>query len=151
MKPKDHADIITHLTNKLLVHYNTIGSVYPVVGNHEGIPRDHMKWEANGTNWLLELTAKLWSPWLTPESQETMRKCGHYSQLHPGTKLRIIALNSFVRGSTNSYIWDNTTDVCGELAWLRNTLELTEKNGEKALIICHFPPYDYFSTIRNFH
>jgi len=151
MNPIDHRHIIQNLTNKLLVHHNRIGDVYPVVGNHEGLPRDHMKWEPDGSNWLLDMVSEIWKPWLTQESYETMKKCGHYSQLHPGTKLRIVALNSFVRGSTNSYLWDNTTDVCGELVWLEKTLNKAEQNGEKALIISHFPSWNGFGTIRIFN
>eukprot|EP01022_Parablepharisma_sp_SALTPOND_P004333 TRINITY_DN120107_c0_g1_i1.p1 TRINITY_DN120107_c0_g1~~TRINITY_DN120107_c0_g1_i1.p1 ORF type:complete len:603 (+),score=40.66 TRINITY_DN120107_c0_g1_i1:115-1809(+) len=148
MTREDHRNIIGHVTNKLLVHHNKLGDVYPVIGNHEGLPRDHMEWDENGSNWLLEIIAELWAPWLTPDSRESLRKCGHYTQLHPGTNLRIIALNSLVRGSTNSYIWGNTTDVCGELSWLQRVLDYAEKHDEKALIIEHYPPNDWFSTIQ---
>jgi len=145
-KPEDHIGIIRTLTNKLLENHKGIGAVYPVIGNHEGLPRDHMDWNENGTNWLLENVAEIWSPWLTKESQESMKKCGRYTQIHPNTNLRIIALNSFVRGATNSFIWNNVTDVCGEIAWLEKTLEHAEKSNEKVLIISHFPTHDGFGT-----
>ena len=73
-----------------------------------------------------------------------MRRFGRYSQLHPGTKLRIIGLNGFVRGATNSFIWSNITDRWGEIAWLRKELDECEKNDERAIIIQHIPPFDSF-------
>ncbi|MDR3549180.1 MAG: metallophosphoesterase [Candidatus Pacebacteria bacterium] len=148
MNPSDHKFIITNMTTKLLEHYNKLGSVYPVFGNHDSLPRDHMQFVPNASHWLRELCADLWAPWLTPESVEGMRECGHFTQVHPGTHLRIVALNSFVRGSTNSYIWSNITDRCGELSWLQRTLEHSEKAGEKVLIIGHFPPREGFSVNR---
>lgn len=85
----------------------------------------------------------MWSPWLTKES---MRKYGRYAQLHPGTKLRIIALNCFVQDVMNSYTWRNATDPMGELVWLNEALKSVEDNKEKALIIGHYPPYNAFGN-----
>ncbi len=70
-----------------------------------------------------------------------MRRYGRYAQLHPGTNLRIIALNSFVQDALNSYTWINMTDPMGELRWLEETLRGCEIRGEHALIIGHFAPY----------
>ena len=40
-------------------------------------------------------------------------KMGSYSQLHPGTKLRIIGLNTLVYDMMNSYLWKNATNPLG--------------------------------------
>ena len=76
-----------------------------------------------------------------------MRLYGRYHQLHPGTNLRIIALNPFVQDVLNSYIWYNVTDGHGQHVWLREVLDSCEKKGEHALIINHFPPYNSAADI----
>eukprot|EP00831_Metopus_contortus_P036071 TRINITY_DN2861_c0_g1_i4.p2 TRINITY_DN2861_c0_g1~~TRINITY_DN2861_c0_g1_i4.p2 ORF type:complete len:119 (+),score=7.96 TRINITY_DN2861_c0_g1_i4:238-594(+) len=78
--------------------------------------------------WIFEFVADLWSTWLDKESQESMRKYGRYSQLHPGTNLRIIGLTSFVQDVLNSYIYGNITDRLGQLRWLNQTLYPSEQN-----------------------
>lgn len=74
-----------------------------------------------------------------------MRKYGRYTQLHPGTTLRIIALNTLVLDATNSYIWKNMTDQLGQLRWLRETLDYAEMHKESVLILGHYPPYSGFT------
>ncbi len=41
---------------------------------------------------------------------EEYRRLGCYSMLHPGTKLRIVALNPLLFDSMNMYLWKNTTN-----------------------------------------
>ena len=67
MTPEDHRSIISKLTNKLLEHYNRTGGVYGVLGNHEGLPRDHMELKPNGTHWLLDMVSDIWKSWFTAE------------------------------------------------------------------------------------
>jgi hypothetical protein len=74
-----------------------------------------------------------------------MRRYGRYTQLHPNTTLRIVAMNSFVQDAMNSYIWDNVTDRLGQLSWLHRVLSEAEKKGESILIISHFPPYSSYA------
>ena len=140
-----HKSLLSNLTHSLLKNHKGIGKVYPVVGNHEGLPSDHIDVTKEG-HWMFEFLAELWSPWLTEESQESMRKYGRYVQLHPGTKLRVIGLNSFVQDAMNSYTWRNATDPMGELVWLNEVLKSIEDNKEKALIIGHYPPYNTFGN-----
>lgn len=80
-------------------------------------------------------------------ARESFRRYGRYSQLHPGTSLRIVALNCFVQDVFNSYRWMNTTNIWGELDWLRDTLAAAEKHGEHVLIIGHMPPQHVFTMI----
>jgi len=139
-----HTQTLSNITEKLLKHFNKIGDIYPVLGNHEGLPRDHMKMEENAEHWPQDLCAKLWAPWFTEESRESFRKYGRYAQLHPGTKLRIVALNAFTKSAKNSYTWNNVTDVWGELKWLYEVLKASEKNGESVIIIGHYPPLNSY-------
>ncbi len=140
MDKRNQAMVYEKLTHKLLERFPNVGDVYPVTGNHEGIPRDHVDPHEGADTWPIPFLADLWSPWLTPESRVTMRKYGRYTQLHPGTKLRIVALNNFVESSKNTFMWDNSTDIWGELAWLEETLAAAERNGESVMIIGHYPP-----------
>jgi len=137
-----HKEIIRSLTEKIKEKYGNIGDAYPVLGNHEGLPIDHMNTKDIGKNWLLVYLSDLWKQWLTPQSYETFRKYGYYSQLHRNTTLRIIALNCLVHDAMNSYIWDNVTDQFGQLSWLENTLKFAEQNNENVLILGHFPPFN---------
>eukprot|EP00826_Nyctotherus_ovalis_P050643 TRINITY_DN6236_c0_g1_i6.p4 TRINITY_DN6236_c0_g1~~TRINITY_DN6236_c0_g1_i6.p4 ORF type:complete len:141 (+),score=43.08 TRINITY_DN6236_c0_g1_i6:840-1262(+) len=88
------------------------GPVYPVMGNHEGLPCDIFDVALNGTHrWITEAAAEAWKPWLTDDMRETFFKLGCYSTLHKGTNLRIIALNPFVQLTDNFLIWGNQTDL----------------------------------------
>jgi len=129
-----------------LEKYKGIGKLYPVLGNHEGFPCDHIDVNSKGEKWQFEFLANLWKPWLTEESYISFKKYGRYSQLHPGTNLRIIVLNSFVQDATNSYTWINSTDIMGELIWLIDLLEKAEQNNEHVLLLNHFPPYNSFAN-----
>ena len=42
-----------------------------------------------------------------------MAEYGCFSQLHPGTKLRIIGLNNYVLDFTNLYVLGNSTNPLG--------------------------------------
>ncbi len=144
-----HKTVIRKLTNKLLEKYHGVGSLYPILGNHEGMPCDHIDvaTQPQPEHWMFHFVADLWSSWLTPESQESMRKYGRYTQMHPNSNLRIVALNSFVQDSTNSYNWINMTDPLGEIVWLEEVLGRSETRGEDVLIIGHFPPSTSFGAM----
>lgn len=78
-----------------------------------------------------------------------MRKYGRYTQLHPNTNLRIIALNSMVQDGMNSFLWSNVTDKFGEIGWIRETLDIAEKNNEAVIIIGHYSPFNRWTIKGN--
>ena len=109
-----HLDGIYHISRVLQAgHYDSVGSVYPILGNHEGLPCDIFDFEGKTHDWVINGTAASWKPWFTPEAYQQYRHTGSYSQLHPGTKLRIIGLNDLVHDSVNTYLWKNATDPWG--------------------------------------
>lgn len=59
-------ETLKQITNKLLLNYNKIGDIYPVIGNHDVFPRDHMILDAENPDWALEFLAEIWAPWLIP-------------------------------------------------------------------------------------
>lgn len=49
-------------------NYGGIGKVYPVVGNHEGMPSDHYNVYGNEHNWIFNNLTTMWGePWFTTE------------------------------------------------------------------------------------
>ena len=64
---ESNKQLIARLTTRLLRRYKGIGSLYPVLGNHDGLPCDHLELNEEGTNWMFEYVAELWAPWLTAE------------------------------------------------------------------------------------
>ena len=54
--------------------YGSKGAVYPVLGNHEGLPCDTFNLETKTHDWILKETAECWAPWLTSEGR--LRKHG---------------------------------------------------------------------------
>jgi sphingomyelin phosphodiesterase len=78
------------------------------------------------------------------------KKYGRYSQLHPNTNLRIIALNPFTYNALNTYIWDNNTDPQDDFAWLMSTLQFAEDHNENVIILGHIAP-TIFDTERNWN
>ncbi len=137
---ESHQRGLKEFSEKLQGIYNK--PVYPVLGNHEGYPCDQFDVnnpESHG--WILTNSAKAWEKWLPKEAQETYLKIGCYSIKHPGTKLRIVALNPFVQMSDNKYMWGNQTDPLGVLGWFENELKQSENRGEAVLVVGHIPPF----------
>ncbi len=114
---KNHLRGTQHITDMFMQHpqkeYTTVGKMYPILGNHEGLPCDIFDVQGNAHSWLINDTAEMWKNWLTEEAFEQYKKTGSYSQLHPGTKLRIIGINDLVHDTMNSFLWRNTTNPLG--------------------------------------
>jgi len=125
---------------KLKKSFPLLGQVYPVLGNHEGFPCDQFDLKGDKHQWILDNASDLWRQWFTEESYISFRKYGRYSQLHPGTKLRIMTVNTFLYGVLNSYLWSDSTDPHHDLEWIEITLKNAEINNESVIIIGHIPP-----------
>lgn len=49
-------------------NYGGIGKVYPVLGNHEGVPSDHYNINGVDHNWILSNLTNIWGEhWFTAE------------------------------------------------------------------------------------
>ena len=112
-----HLDGVRHISRVLQRSaegkYGHIGSVYPILGNHEGLPCDMFDFFGDTHRWVIQETAAAWKQWLTTEAMQDYMRLGSYSQLYPGTKLRIIGVNDLVYDSLNSYLWRNATNPWG--------------------------------------
>ena len=112
--------------------------VYPVIGNHENYPND--LWES-GNEQIFENLANIYKDYFfETQAYESFSKYGHYTELHPGTNLRIVALNCLYCDSQNfNHLSSNHTEAKKEFIWLENVLRDAEANGEYVYILHHFP------------
>lgn len=132
-----------HLKKYLVDYLNYTGPIYPVLGNHEGVPTDMFDFVLN--RWVFEVFADIWKDYLTPEAYRNMSSYGYYHMKHLDTDLRIIGTFSMVYDTQNWYTLPNHTDPLDHLKFLEETLELCEHNGEVAYLIGHIPPGDIFT------
>lgn len=122
---------------------NYTGPIYPVLGNHEGVPSDMFSFTLN--KWVFESFADIWKDYLTLEAYRNMSNYGYYHQKHLDTNLRIIGTFSMVYDTQNWYLVPNHTDPLLHLKFLEETLEYCEHNNEVAYLIGHIPPGDIFT------
>ncbi|KAI0261261.1 acid sphingomyelinase [Gloeopeniophorella convolvens] len=122
--------------------------VYPTLGNHDSSPVN--SFPRNGTNtnitsqWVFDLEAEGWQPWIgSAAARQEDHNSGSYALVVPGTKLRIIALNTMFWYIQNFWLYDSNTlipDPNGVLAFLAAQLQAAENAGERAWITGHVPP-----------
>lgn len=132
-----------HLKRYLLEDLNYTGPIYPVLGNHEGVPSDMFDYKIN--RWVFEVFADIWKDYLTPDAYRNMSAYGYYHMKHLDTNLRIIGTFSMAYDIQNWYLVPNHTDYLNHLRFLEETLEYCEHNKEVAYIIGHIPPGDVFT------
>lgn len=109
--------------------------VYPALGNHGCFPVN--VYEFGNENYLNNLLADLWEPWIGAEGAATVRETGSYSLLHPGSNLRIIHVNTQACNNMNFRFFANVTDPGNLIVWLHGELSAAEKNGEVVYILGH--------------
>lgn len=140
-EPSTHLRGLKDFSKLLRDNYN--GTVYPLLGNHEGLPCDTFDLTKGGKHdWIIKEAIDAWGNWLTEEMKTTFLENGCYSVLHPDTNLRIISLNAFVQLADNVLLWGNQTDPLGTLKWLEAELAKSEKSNEDVLIISHMPSFN---------
>ena len=50
--------------------YNTLGKMYPNIGNHEGMPCDQYDLDSDEHRWILGNITEMWKPWFTNECKD---------------------------------------------------------------------------------
>jgi hypothetical protein len=50
--------------------YMQVGKMYPIIGNHEGMPCDQFNVEGDEHRWILSELADLWKVWFTKECKD---------------------------------------------------------------------------------
>jgi len=128
---------ITKATEILRTHFpNT--PIYPVLGNHGCYPVNIYGFGEEA--WLTDTLAELWGPFLPAGAADTLKTIGSYSVVHPGSKLRIISLNTQACYYFNFKLLKNATDPGHLIEWLEGEFDAAEKNGEQVFIAGHIPP-----------
>ncbi len=115
--------------------------VFPILGNHEGYPVDNFDFEhPEAEDWLTGPTAEVWGDWLGPEAIQEYKARGFYTMTVPGRpRLRVVGLNSLLYAEDNLLTFINSTDPLGQIRWLESVLALAEQQGERVLVLSHFP------------
>ena len=120
--------------------------IYPVIGNHEVYPND--LWES-GKEIIFKNYADIYKDYFfEDQAYETFSKYGYYTEKHPNTNLRIIALNCLYCDSINyHHLSSNHTEAKKEFIWLEQVLREAESNGEYVYILDHFPINSEFTLV----
>ena len=112
--------------------------VYPVIGNHEIYPND--LWESGNEEIFANLGEIYKDYFFETQALDSFKQYGYYTELHPGTNLRIVALNCLYCDTVNyHHLSSNHTEAKKEFIWLENVLREAERNGEYVYILDHFP------------
>ena len=113
-------------------------TVYPVIGNHEVYPND--LWKPSNYKIFEELAEIYKDFFFEEEAYESFSKYGYYTELHPRTNLRIVALNCLYCDAADYHLLSTThEDAKAEFIWLEKVLREAEKNNEYVYILDHFP------------
>ncbi|CAG9854387.1 unnamed protein product [Phyllotreta striolata] len=132
-----------YYTYKALAETFPNSKIFSVIGNHESNPLNQfsppLEDIANkglSTNWLYELMAKLWRPWLPEKALETVRYQGYYAH-SVNSRLKVIGLNNNVCYNFNWWLLLNTKFIDEQLQFLNRELEESERNHQFVHIIGH--------------
>ena len=120
--------------------------IYPVIGNHEVYPND--LWESGKEN-IFKYLADIYKDYFfEDQAYDTFSKYGYYTEKHPNTNLRIIALNCLYCDAVNyHHLSSNHTEAKKEFIWLESVLREAETNGEYVYILDHFPINGEFTLV----
>jgi sphingomyelin phosphodiesterase len=117
------------------------------IGNHENFPVDNLDLtkedpELIKEDWFFKTFTSAYKGLLTPEQFKDFRYKGYYSSVHAKFNLRVINLLCSEMDTNNFYMFVDTYKPNGQLGWVRQQLELAEKNNEAVFITIHIPPGD---------
>ncbi|GAA5871736.1 hypothetical protein JCM8547_008128 [Rhodosporidiobolus lusitaniae] len=121
---------------------------YPVIGNHDiapvnAFPRSSSPASPTSAQWVFDLSAADWARWIGRHAANQVRtKSGCYSRVHPGTRLKIVSLNTNYWYKQNFWLYDSDIPVWdpnGILTWLAEELDHAEREGLRVWIIGHMP------------
>ncbi|KAL0959864.1 hypothetical protein HGRIS_011537 [Hohenbuehelia grisea] len=121
--------------------------VFPAIGNHDSAPVNSFPRDSTNatldSQWVFDVQSEGWAPWLdSVATRQVKHVSGSYSALVPGTRLRIISINTQYWYKQNFWLYDSDTpqpDPKGLLAFLARELHFTEIAGQRAWIIGHIP------------
>ncbi|XP_029928014.1 acid sphingomyelinase-like phosphodiesterase 3b [Myripristis murdjan] len=111
--------------------------VYSTLGNHDFHPKNQLPATQNH---MYDQIAEMWRDWLEPESQQTFKKGGYYSEkLLNRAGFRVLVLNTNLYYDQNN-LTKNLDDPASQFSWADQILTNAANNKEKVYIIGHAPP-----------
>ncbi|RWS23735.1 sphingomyelin phosphodiesterase-like protein [Leptotrombidium deliense] len=133
----------TTITDLLKKYLSKNKVVFPILGNHEGMPTNLFS-VSNDTKFhtklIYEKLAEQWSEWLvTNEAINTFKFGGYYAKKF-GTNFKVIALNTNICDRTNFWNLYAPIDPYNQLHWMVNELQKSEENGENVYVVAHIAP-----------
>jgi len=131
-----------------LLFANLSNTFYGSLGNHDTAPtNDFPRTTAarpDDAKWVYDLLSEDWERWVGPRGATMIQHhSGSYAVVHPGTKLKLIAVNTQFWYRFNFWLYDSDDfqpDPNGVLSFLRDELHSAEVSGQRAWIFGHIPP-----------
>ncbi|OCB84000.1 sphingomyelin phosphodiesterase [Sanghuangporus baumii] len=141
-------DELHNFHTQLFVNLSSTNAFYGSIGNHDGYPTNDFPRttaeEPNSVDWVFDLLSRDWERWIGDTGSSSVRHTsGSYAVVHPGTKLRLISVNTQYWYKYNFWIYDSDEfqpDPNGILSFLVSELDAAEKSGQKVWIFGHIPP-----------
>ncbi|XP_056141801.1 acid sphingomyelinase-like phosphodiesterase 3b [Lampris incognitus] len=128
--------IISNLT-RAIKHVFPSTKVYSALGNHDYHPKSQMPAAKNN---MYDKISQMWQEWLEPESQNSFKKGGYYTEkLLNRTGFRMLVLNTNLYYDQNNQT-ENMDDPADQFRWADQILMEAAKNNEKVFVIGHVPP-----------
>ncbi|XP_054161041.1 sphingomyelin phosphodiesterase-like [Oppia nitens] len=131
------------LTQLINQHIANGKLVFPVVGNHEGLPVNQFAPpEIEGKlsiKWLYNELLNQWSQWIPWDYHQTFATYGCYAK-NVSDYLRIIVLNTNYCSRLNFWLMYDLDDPGAQLKWLAAELFKASQLGQRVHIIGHIPP-----------
>ncbi|KAM4601480.1 acid sphingomyelinase-like phosphodiesterase 3b [Polymixia lowei] len=136
MKEQKVIEIISTLTNAIKNVFPGT-KVYSALGNHDYYPKSQLPAAQND---IYDQIAHMWQDWMEPESQQTFKKGGYYTEkLLNRTGFRMLVLNTNLYYDQNK-LTQNMVDPADQFSWADQVLTEAANNREKVYIIGHVPP-----------
>ncbi|XP_061573231.1 acid sphingomyelinase-like phosphodiesterase 3b [Cololabis saira] len=137
-------NMVSNLT-QIITEVFPFTKVYSALGNHDYHPKNQLP---GAPNYIYDQIAEMWHNWLDPQSKETFKKGGYYTEKllnRPG--FRMLVLNTNLYYDQNDATKD-MVDPADQFSWLDRILTEAATNKEKVYIIGHVPP-GFFEKKRN--
>ncbi|EPQ52297.1 sphingomyelin phosphodiesterase [Gloeophyllum trabeum ATCC 11539] len=120
--------------------------VFGVIGNHDSAPVNNFPrstTEAPNVQWVFDVQSQGWRKWINSTSAyQLVHRSGSYATVVPGTKLKIISINTNYWYKQNFWLYDSDEqqpDPNGILAFMVQELQAAEDAGQRVWIIGHSP------------
>jgi sphingomyelin phosphodiesterase len=136
---------VTNDLNDAYSRMKSLGTVYPVTGNHDSCPVNSFPPADVSTTispqFAYDAMSSDWQPWIgSSAASEVSSNFGSYSVVHPGG-LKVISVNTNFWYKQNFWMYEAAIepDPSGMFAWLVAELQEAEAAGQRVWILGHMP------------